>query len=121
VIWTLSESRKLSHRARTAYTKPGIKRFVSIVSIWEILLKHQTGKLLLAVDLDRVVETIERQASWSVLALEARHLRSFAAMPRFGDHRDPFDRMLIAQAIYERLDIVTADLQFARYGVKVVW
>jgi PIN domain nuclease of toxin-antitoxin system len=84
-------------------------------------VKHQTGKLALAIDLDRIVDMIERQPTWSLLGVEMRHLRSLASMPRFGDHRDPFDRLLIAQAISEGLDIITADLQFGRYRVNVVW
>jgi PIN domain nuclease of toxin-antitoxin system len=121
VIWVLSESERLSHRARKALTNPGTRRFVSVVSIWEILLKHQTGKLLANHDIDRVVDAIERQSSWTVLGMETQHLRTFSSMLRFDEHKDPFDRLLIAQGIHEGLDIVTADLQFAKYGVKVVW
>lgn len=70
---------------------------------------------------DSVVELIESQAAWRILPLELSHLRALGKIDRFRDHADPFDRMLIAQARPEGLRIVTADEQFSRYSVEIVW
>jgi PIN domain nuclease of toxin-antitoxin system len=70
---------------------------------------------------DSVVALIESQAAWSILSLELPHLRALGEIAAFRDHTDPFDRMLIAQAGAEGLRIVTADEQFSRYDIDVVW
>jgi len=70
---------------------------------------------------DSIVGLIESQPSWRILPLELLHLRALGEIAAFRDHTDPFDRMLIAQARAEGLRIVTADEQFSRYDVEVVW
>ena len=70
---------------------------------------------------DSIVELIESQAAWSILPLELPHLRALGEIAAFRHHADPFDRMLVAQARAEGLRIITADEQFSRYDVEVVW
>jgi PIN domain nuclease of toxin-antitoxin system len=117
----MQEERKISKRALKALSSPGARLFVSVVSIWEILLKRHAGKLLTTIDPDVIVQTIRSSDTWRILPLETDHIQALNAIARFSDHADPFDRILIAQARSEKLSIMTADAQFSRYGVEIVW
>jgi PIN domain nuclease of toxin-antitoxin system len=92
-----------------------------VVSIWEILVKRFAGKLMIHEDPETIVHTIRSSGAWRVLPLEIEHIQAFNQVDRFSDHTDPFDRMLIAQAISENLKVMTADPQFERYKINVVW
>jgi PIN domain nuclease of toxin-antitoxin system len=94
---------------------------VSVVSIWEILIKRHAGKLLTNLDPDAVVQGIRSQTAWRILPLEIEHIQALNDLARFSDHTDPFDRILIAQAKSEGLNVMTADPQFPRYKINVVW
>jgi PIN domain nuclease of toxin-antitoxin system len=94
--------------------------FVSVVSIWEMLVKRHAGKLLTSIDPGVIVQTIRSQEDWRILPLEIAHIQALNDIDRFTDHADPFDRMLIAQAKSEKLSIMTADPQFSRYGIGIV-
>jgi PIN domain nuclease of toxin-antitoxin system len=73
------------------------------------------------VDPDVMVQTIRSQAAWRILPLDIAHLNALNGIETFSDHTDPFDRLLIAQARNENLSILTADPQFSRYSVAVIW
>jgi PIN domain nuclease of toxin-antitoxin system len=88
---------------------------ISTAALWELVVKASSGKLVLPED----VETMVASQGFSVLSITFVHLRRFATLPRH--HRDPFDRMMIAQALAERIPIATVDPMFAAYGVQVVW
>jgi PIN domain nuclease of toxin-antitoxin system len=94
---------------------------VSVVSIWEILLKRQAGKLWTSETPEAIVTLIRSQQAWHILPLDVAHLHSLTDIAAFTDHTDPFDRLLIAQARGERFGVVTADSHFSRYGVEIVW
>jgi len=117
----VQEERKLSKRALKALSSPGARLFVSVVSVWEILVKRQAGKLMTSIDPDVIVQTIRSQEAWRILPLEIAHIQALNDIARFSDHTDPFDRILIAQARSEKLDIMTADPRFSRYGAGIVW
>lgn len=89
--------------------------FVSIASLWEIAVKHGLGKL--AIGPEAVAGAIDR-SGFAFLPITRHHCSSVARLPHH--HRDPFDRMLIAQATSEQLPILTADPRFAASGVTVV-
>lgn len=91
---------------------------VSVVSVWEIILKYQARKLLLATTLAEALEQIIR-SPWSLLPVLPEHLSVLAALPLL--HKDPIDRMLIAQAQYENLTIITPDHRIQEYDVKTLW
>jgi len=112
---------KISKRASRLLSDPDSRLFVSVISIWEILLKRHAGKLLVEEDADTIVKIIRSQEMWRILPLEIEHVQALNDIARFSDHTDPFDRILIAQAHREGLRIVTSDLQFPRYGIEVVW
>jgi PIN domain nuclease of toxin-antitoxin system len=88
---------------------------VSIAALWELTIKEASGKLTLPAEL----ETMVAGEGFAVLSISFAHLRWFGALPRL--HGDPFDRMMIAQALGEGIPIITVDRQFAAYGVQLVW
>ena len=110
LLWWLADSPSLSDQARGLIADPDNAVFVSAVSLWEIRLKQSLGKLQLPSDFE------ERLAgeSFESLPLLADHTREVASMP--WHHRDPFDRMLIAQAQSAGLTFVTADQIASHYG-----
>ncbi len=92
---------------------------VSIVSAWEIVLKHQAGKLLLKPSLGAALDQIIHGSPWTLLSVMPEHLPVLAELPLL--HKDPFDRLLIAQAKYEGLTILTPDEKIRKYDVKTLW
>ena len=118
-LWWLAGHPSLSKRARTEIDSSGSDVFVSAASAWEIATKYRLGKLpeadLVALD---VTSTIESQ-QFTPLAISVRHGQAAGALP--GSHRNPFDRMLVAQAMLEDLTLVSNERAFDVYGVKRLW
>jgi PIN domain nuclease of toxin-antitoxin system len=118
-IWLTQEPGKLSTAATGAINDPANTLWLSHASVWEMHLKHHAGKLTFP-DAPRV--WIPHQLStWKIsektITLDAIHRTS--DLPDY--HRDPFDRMLIAQSLEEDLTIVSPDQHFPAYGVKSIW
>lgn len=105
----------LSEPAQDAIDREGSATVVSAVSVWEVAIKRSIGKLEAPGNL---LERIE-EAGAELLSITARHAHATAGLPLH--HRDPFDRLLIAQAQLEGCAIVTRDRAFAAYGVPIVW
>ena len=105
---------RLAHRAREFVADPDNTVFVSAVSLWEIWLKQSLGKLSLPADFEEKLAG----ESFESLPLLAAHTRGVALLP--WHHRDPFDRMLIAQAQVSGLKLITADAVAAAYGDSVL-
>lgn len=118
-LWAAGTPERLSPRARRAVEAGGNEVFLSAASVWEIAIKTQIGRLLLTHDFESFVP--ERMAERSLVALPVLmpHAVKVASLPDV--HRDPFDRLLVAQAIVEDLHLVTADRRLRDYPVKVVW
>lgn len=112
VVWLLAGSRLSPAAVHAIETADRV--YVSAASIWELAVKVASGRLIAPADLpDRLIDIGIRP-----LALEWEHARVAGDLP--GIHRDPFDRMLIAQAMVEHLTIVTRDVQIPRYPVPVI-
>ena len=92
--------------------------FVSVASIWEIQIKLKLGKMKLDASLQTIVYEQENNGI-QILNIDQRHALFIENLPLF--HKDPFDRMLISQAIIEDMTIVTVDKRFSDYDVKVLW
>jgi PIN domain nuclease of toxin-antitoxin system len=118
-LWWLEDSPRLSKRARTAIGAPDDACFVSLASCWEMGIKIGLGRLKLGQPLDRFVAEQMAANAFQPLAVTLAHVARVAALPFH--HRDPFDRLLAAQALEEELAVVSADPIFRRYGVKRVW
>ena len=108
----------MSERAREIFIGPS-NLSISVASIWEILIKVQVGKLSLPAPAGPYIIRKLSENRIETLPISLDHLLAFGRLPLH--HRDPFDRILIAQSIEEDMPILTADSFFSRYPVKVVW
>ena len=118
-IWLCSDPEKLSEPATKALDEPANDRALSMASVWEIALKYQSGKLPLPQRPDIWVEEQLRLQDVDVLPLQRAVLYQAAALPPV--HKDPFDRVIAADALERILRVVTPDKPFEIYGCKVVW
>lgn len=114
VLWALDDHPKLASEARSAITDPANEVFVSAASIWEIAIKRALGKLQAPYN---IVSWIEA-SGFLELAVTSFHAEQAGDLPFH--HRDPFDRMLVAQAQAEGLILVTADQDIPLYGVHTI-
>ena len=117
-IWWDSSSAHLSRKAFAAIGDPANDVWQSAASVWEIQIKVASGKLALHASLESIVA---RQFATPIqeLPIRASHALSLKMLPMI--HKDPFDRMLAAQAISEGLTLVSSDAIFANYPVPVLW
>ncbi len=116
LLWALAAPAKLSARSAAAIRDPANTVFVSAASGWEIAIKVALGKL--SADLDEIVRATA-DVGFEELAVTLVHARRVGALPLH--HRDPFDRMLVAQAFEEGLTVVTRDGAVREYGVPTLW
>lgn len=114
LLWWLADDPSLAAKARRAVADGGNTVFLSAVVVWEMRIKQSLGKLEVPVQLR---EVLDRQR-FVPLPITVDHAHAIAALPPI--HRDPFDRLLVAQARSERLTIVTRDRNIPRYGVAVL-
>lgn len=115
VLWWLTDDPALPPTARDAIADPTREPLVSAASLWEIAIKRSLGKLTAPDDLpDQIAGE-----GFACLPVSPAHAWRVRDLP--WHHRDPFDRLLIAQALFERLPIVTTDAHFDAYGVDVRW
>jgi PIN domain nuclease of toxin-antitoxin system len=117
LLWLLAGSPRLESKASDLVTDAAHDVFASSVSLWEIAVKLRIGKI--DANLERVIDGC-RHTGLRFLEISHRHLLDVAALPVFDDHKDPFDHLLIAQAISEELVVVSDDRNFCRYKVSVV-
>ena len=115
-LWWSEASAALGATARTAIANPTSEILVSVAGLWELTIKQSLGRLSLPDDLEVMVAN----QGFSVLPITFDHLRQLGSLPR-RNHRDPFDRMMIAQALAEGIPIATGDPIFAAYGVQIIW
>jgi PIN domain nuclease of toxin-antitoxin system len=118
-IWALLHDHRLSARAKQVLRSDENELVYSLVSLWEIAIKMKTGKLnTLGSSVTYVRDEMENY-SMQLLPIRYEHVLALETLP--AHHSDPFDRLLIAQAITESLPILTHDAVFAAYPVKVLW
>lgn len=115
LIWIVS-GRPLGMVPRAAYVDMRNELLVSAASYWEIAIKSRLGKLNLVME-ELDAELSLNRIGW--LPIERQHCRLSSELPLH--HRDPFDRLLIAQALSENLQVITGDASFAAYGVSCIW
>ena len=115
LVWALSGDERLSVSARDVVTDPTNDVLVSVVSAWEMAVKRALGKLRAPSDLEVVIA----EAGFVQRLVLFGDCERLAALPPI--HRDPFDRMLVCQALEEGIPIVTRDEAIARYPVQTVW
>jgi len=118
LLWALEENPRLSQKAQSLMVDPANTLLVSIASLWEIAIKVNIGKLELARPLREIISKLP-EADIAILPVESQHILEVEILALI--HRDPFDRMIIAQAIAEKFEIISSDGVFVQYPVTVHW
>jgi PIN domain nuclease of toxin-antitoxin system len=118
-IWLDNDPDKLSTRSAELCRDPNNILLLSVVSIWEMQIKLQLGKLTLPAPLRQTIENQQRDNQITLLPIELPHIYGLSNLP--DHHKDPFDRLLIAQAMIEGLTLLTNDPYLVQYPVKSIW
>jgi PIN domain nuclease of toxin-antitoxin system len=118
-LWFIQGSQNLSETARNLIEDQGNQKLLSIASLWEISIKVSTGKLDVGMTIAELVSREVYGNGFEVLAIQANHLDELTKL--VFHHKDPFDRLIIAQALAERMLVVTRDEAFGRYPVSLLW
>lgn len=119
LVWALGDPDRLSSRARATIADPATVVFVSLTSAWELAILQSLQRVRLGVPLGALFTEGIAALRFHLLPIRLAHVAGVAELPQH--HRDPFDRLLVAAALAERLTVVSADREFKRYGVPVLW
>jgi len=117
-VWFLNNDKNLSQVARQIILDASNRRCISIASVWELAIKVNIGKLRFPGNSAGFIRLAENNG-FSIMPIEPSYLTIIESLPLI--HRDPFDHILIATAIVEKMTIITVDENIARYGVPHVW
>ena len=118
VIWHFEDSPELSKKIKEIIDNPKNEVCISSVSLWEIAIKINIGKLDLDIALDKLLAEIKSN-DFEILQIEDDYLKGLSALPSI--HKDPFDRLLVSTALAEEMTILTADENIQKYNVKWIW
>jgi PIN domain nuclease of toxin-antitoxin system len=118
-LWLVEGSPNLSKVAQAALAAPANELFLSVASVWELAIKTGNKKLALSDPLDAFVGKWTVTYQIASLSIDTPH--ALAVVGLSDHHRDPFDRILIAQALVEGMTLVSADAKFAPYSVPILW
>jgi PIN domain nuclease of toxin-antitoxin system len=116
-LWAITDSERLTGRARQLIQEPASVIWVSVVSLWEIAIKHGLGRGDMPVSSQQALLYF-KAAGYRILSLDAAHVLALQDLP--AHHQDPFDRMLVAQALTEPMRLLTHDAMVARYSDTVI-
>ncbi len=118
LIWFLNGDEHLSAKAQEIISDETSTLYLSIVSLWEMAIKISLGKLKLSQPLDQLISSLGT-LNINLLPITESHVLGLLTMPYV--HRDPFDRLLISQALDESLNLISNEAIFIDYGIKTVW
>ena len=118
VIWYFDDSPKLSQKVARIIDNPENIVCISSISVWEIAIKMNIGKLDVDFTLDELLIEI-KENNFDILQIEDEYLQGLSALPFI--HRDPFDRLLVATAKTEKITVLTADENVQKYDVSCIW
>jgi len=118
LLWWLQNDPALSSKALRAISSADNEIFISAVTAWELAIKNHSGKLEIHKLLDGLESKLTEEGFFTI-TISMRHALRAGALP--SHHRDPFDRMLIAQAQVEDLSLISNDSMFDQYGVRRIW
>lgn len=119
LLWFIAGDTRLSLSARSLIEDAGNEKFVSVASIWEIAIKVSVGKMSLLAPFDDLFPLQLSSNGFDLLPLKVEHASVVTNLPFH--HRDPFDRLIVAQAIAEKMTVVSRDDVFDKYGGFRVW
>ena len=117
-LWFINGSEAISEKARLHIENPQSRKFISIASFWEIAIKISIGKLKLDMHF-RELKSITANNGMEILPLTFEHTNKLTVLDFH--HKDPFDRLIIVQALTEKLTIISRDPNFSHYAVKLIW
>lgn len=120
LIWSQDEPEQLPDGVAALLLDPANERLLSVVSSWEVAIKVAIGKLTLSKPFRRWIETAADELLLVDLGISLTHLDALFALPA-SDHKDPFDRLLAAQALAEGVGIVSNDAKLDQFGVSRIW
>jgi PIN domain nuclease of toxin-antitoxin system len=118
-LWFIQGNQNLSETARNLIEDQGNQKLLSIASLWEMSIKVSIGKLDVGMTIAELLSREVYGNGFEVLAIQANHLDELTKL--VFHHKDPFDRLMIAQALAERMPVVTKDVAFERYTVSLLW
>jgi PIN domain nuclease of toxin-antitoxin system len=118
-LWVINDAPELSSQARELFVNPENESYLSSVSAWEIAIKYGLGRLPLPQPPDRFISAQRKQHGIDPLELDEEAALHLSRLPQL--HKDPFDRMLVCQAIVHHLIILTSDDLVAQYPIRTIW
>jgi PIN domain nuclease of toxin-antitoxin system len=118
-LWYVLGDHRLSPTAQTLLADGSNERVLSIASCWEVAIKVSIGKYSLNAPFFQFMERGTQDAGVGVLGINAHHLDALTRLPLH--HLDPFDRLILSQAIADGLQVVSSDGEFSKYGVNLIW
>ena len=118
LLWIIFDSDKLSPLAQKIILNKGIQKFISISSLWEISIKNRIGKLPLPNDLSGIFTEVEMNG-FGIIGINQGCLETYNTLPLL--HRDPFDGIIVATALLQKMTIITADENIQKYDVPWIW
>jgi PIN domain nuclease of toxin-antitoxin system len=119
LLWSLAAEHKLNQRAKDILTSPATELYLSAASSWEIAIKFALGSLTLPEAPSAFIPQALR--SWAIQSLDITHEHALRTGELPAHHRDPFDRLLIAQAMAEEMTLLTADRVFQKYKIDLIF
>ena len=117
-LWMIGPADRLRDDVRAALADPANELLLSVAAVWEIAIKHAAGRLPLVTPPSILVPAHLARSGVAPLAVGVGHALRAAELPMH--HRDPFDRLMVAQALEEQMTLVTADPRLRRYGVETI-
>jgi PIN domain nuclease of toxin-antitoxin system len=118
LLWLLEGEESLSDNARNAIQNPENTCFLSTVSLWEIAIKISIGKLTMKTNFDKLPEMLYENGI-ELLDINFKHYLELLNIPFY--HKDPFDRLILAQAIEEKMQVISCDENFPKYEIELIW
>ena len=119
LIWFFSGDPKLSNTARIYMEDVKHQKLISLATVWEMAIKQSKNKLTLALPLEDYIQQKLKLEDFELLPIHLNHLAIIATLHFY--HNDPFDRLIIAQAMVEKIPILSRDLAFDSYDIKRIW
>jgi PIN domain nuclease of toxin-antitoxin system len=116
LLWILEDNEKLSHKSRALMVEDYVKNYISIASVWEIAIKINLGKLKLEGGVARLIESVEYMGI-DIINIEPSYIIVIEGLERH--HKDPFDRLIIATAMQEKMTVLSSDAHFDLYDVQL--
>lgn len=118
-LWFIEGNDSISDTARAAIENSANQKLLSIASLWEIAIKVSIGKLEVEMPMTELVEEQVFGNAFGILSILPKHLNELSDLPFH--HKDPFDRLIIAQGLAEKMSIISIDKAFRDYSVRIVW